>query len=71
MSQPRDDSGQFTSTDPSVFDDGHGPLSSADERGGGLVGGATGAAAGFYFGGPAGAAVGGLLGWTLGESIDD
>lgn len=57
--------------DPSVFDEGHGPLSSMDERSGGLTGALVGGATGYYVGGPSGAAVGALAGWIVGEEADD
>lgn len=56
---------------PSVFDEGHGPLSSEDERVGGVAGAVVGGAIGYRTGGPAGAVVGALLGWGFGEEFDD
>lgn len=69
MTQPRDDNGQFRK--PTMFDKGHGPLSSADERKGGLLGGLLGGAAGFSAGGPGGALVGFAVGYKAGEELDD
>lgn len=56
---------------PTPFDEGHGPLSSADERAGGIVGATLGGLAGYSAGGPGGAALGALLGWAVGEEVDD
>ena len=56
---------------PTVFDSGHGPLSSVDERKGGLTGATLGGLAGYSAGGPGGAALGALLGWAVGEEVDD
>jgi uncharacterized protein YcfJ len=55
---------------PTVFDDGHGPLSSMDEQRGGIIGALAGGVAGAYYG-PGGAIAGALLGWAAGEEIDD
>lgn len=64
--------GDYVSKDnPSVFDTGHGPLSSADERKGGLAGAVAGGAVGYQTGGSSGAALGALVGWAVGEEVDD
>lgn len=59
------------SNDPTVFDPGHGPLSSLDERRGGVAGAAIGGLAGYSAGGPRGALVGAAVGWAVGEGVDD
>lgn len=56
---------------PTIFDEGHGPLSSVDERVGGLAGGLIGAAAGYDQAGVGGAIAGGLMGWAVGEAVHD
>jgi len=53
-----------------VFDDGHGPGSSIDERKGGLAGAIAGGALGARAG-PAGVIAGALLGWAAGEGLHD
>jgi phage tail tape-measure protein len=55
---------------PTVFDEGHGPGSSIDERKGGLAGAIAGGTLGARAG-PAGAIGGALLGWAVGETIHD
>jgi len=54
-----------------VFEEGHGPGSSLDERAGGLGGAVIGAFLGGSYGGSRGALAGATLGWVLGEEMDD
>lgn len=58
--------------DPSMFDEGHGPLSSRDEAVGAVIG-VAGAAAGWAVSGgnPWAAAAGGAVGYLFGEEAAD
>lgn len=57
--------------DPNWNDPGHGPLSSEDERVGGLLGAVGGAAVGRELGGTVGMLAGAAIGWGLGEEAVD
>jgi uncharacterized protein YcfJ len=54
-----------------VFEEGHAPGSSLDERAGGIGGAVVGAFLGGSYGGSRGALAGATLGWVLGEEMDD
>jgi len=60
---------EYESASPSVFDPGHGPLSSVDEVVGGPPGALIGGVIGHDVGGPVGAVAGAAIGWGIGEKI--
>jgi len=62
---------RMAGSNPGPFDPGHKPLSSTDERGGGVLGAVVGAAAGYKAGGAVGAVAGAAAGWKVGEAVHD
>ena len=58
-------------TSPTALTDGHEPLSSYDERTGGVAGALILGSIGYKEAGPAGALACGLVGWAGGEAFVD